>query len=183
MSITYDQAVQAARGAGFSGAALTIIVAIAQAESSLDPNAQFTNTDGSLDRGILQINNRWHPEVSDACAYNVACAFQQGFKISNQGSNFSPWATFKSGAYTQYTGSAGKAVSTNTGNPISAVEPSTGNPISDAIGAITAPIAALNGAITTLTSPTTWVRVGLFLGALVLVIIGFAIVANGEMSK
>jgi hypothetical protein len=37
----------------------------------------------------------------------------------------------------------------------------------------------LLGAFSTLTNPTTWVRVGLFAVALVLLIIGFSIAATG----
>jgi hypothetical protein len=28
----------------------------------------------SVDRGVLMINNHWHPEVSDECSYNVECS-------------------------------------------------------------------------------------------------------------
>jgi hypothetical protein len=30
--------------------------------------------DGGESRGLWQINKEWHPEVSDACAYNVRCS-------------------------------------------------------------------------------------------------------------
>lgn len=39
-------------------------------ESRLRPNATGFNKSGSIDRGIAQINNQAHPEVSDAEAYN-----------------------------------------------------------------------------------------------------------------
>lgn len=39
-------------------------------ESGLNPLARGVNPGGSVDRGIAQINSRWHPEVSDAEAYN-----------------------------------------------------------------------------------------------------------------
>jgi len=111
-TISVAQAQSYAQAAGFSGNSLNIIVGIAQAESGLDTSARGTNTDGSLDRGILQINNRWHPEVSDSCAYNPACAFQQGYRISNKGTNFNAWATYTSGKYRQFTGGSGSSAPT-----------------------------------------------------------------------
>lgn len=44
-------------------------------------------------------------------------------------------------------------------------------------------LSALAAALTTLTNPSTWVRVGLFAVALVLVIIGFSIAATGGQSE
>jgi len=105
-TLSQAQARQYAQQAGFSGSGLNTIVAIAQAESGLNTLAQGHNTDGSLDRGILQINSRWHSEVSDGCAYDPLCAFQQGFRISNRGTSFTPWSTYTSGAYLRYLTSA-----------------------------------------------------------------------------
>jgi len=91
-----------AQQAGFSGQSLNIIVAIAQAESSLNTQATHTNSDGSIDRGILQINDKAHPDVSSTCAFDPACAFQQGYRISSNGTNFGAWTTYTSGAYLKY---------------------------------------------------------------------------------
>jgi hypothetical protein len=100
--------------AGFRGAGQTTVVAIAMAESGLDPAAINTNTDGSVDRGILQINSRWHPEVTDACAFDPACAFRAAFAISHQGADFSPWSTYQSGAYRAHlAAAAGQQASPN----------------------------------------------------------------------
>jgi hypothetical protein len=91
-----------ARNAGFTGKPLATILAIAQAESSLDTHSINRNSDGSLDRGILQINNRWHAEVTDNCAFDPACSFAQGYRISQQGTNFNQWATFTEGKYLKF---------------------------------------------------------------------------------
>jgi hypothetical protein len=103
MILSIAQARQYAAQAGFTGVAQDIIVAIAQAESSLNTSAMnCNNPGGSCDRGILQINSYWHPEVSDQCAFDPACAFQQAFRISNNGTNFSEWVTYQTGAYQKY---------------------------------------------------------------------------------
>ena len=90
-----------AANAGFTGRSLAIILAIAIQESGLDTNSINVNNDAqrSVDRGILQINNYWHKEVSDQCAFDPACAFVAGYRISQQGTNFNQWATFTSGKY------------------------------------------------------------------------------------
>ncbi len=92
-----------AQAAGFRGLAADIIVAIALAESAggntLARNCN--NPGGSCDRGILQINNYWHSEVSDACAYDPGCAFRAAFRISG-GWDFHQWVTYTTGAFRAY---------------------------------------------------------------------------------
>lgn len=48
-----------------------LCVKVAKCESGLNPKATNTNTDGSIDRGIYQINNKYHPEVSQEQAFDV----------------------------------------------------------------------------------------------------------------
>lgn len=100
MNLTISQARFCGLSAGFTGPALDIITAIAQAESGLDPLKR-----GILDprdRGILQINSFWHPEVSDQCAFDPACSFRQAYLISDLGTNFSQWTTYKNDAYKEF---------------------------------------------------------------------------------
>lgn len=50
------------------------LVKLAKCESSLNPNAintQNNSPSGSKDRGLWQINDYWHPEVSDEVAFDV----------------------------------------------------------------------------------------------------------------
>lgn len=48
-----------------------LAVRVARCESNLDPKARNVNSPDSIDRGIFQINNKWHPEVSDEQADDV----------------------------------------------------------------------------------------------------------------
>jgi murein DD-endopeptidase MepM/ murein hydrolase activator NlpD len=100
--LSRNQVTQYALQAGFSGSALSVAVAIAQAESGFNTVARGVNSDGSVDRGLWQINSRWHSEISDSQAYSPAGAAQAAYKISSFGLNFSPWSTYTSGAYKQY---------------------------------------------------------------------------------
>jgi murein DD-endopeptidase MepM/ murein hydrolase activator NlpD len=100
--ITVAQANQYAAAAGFSGDNLATMVAVAQAESGLVTNQRHTNADGSVDRGILQINNKWHPEVSDAQADDPGIAFKIGWNLSKHGTDFTQWNAWKNGSYKKY---------------------------------------------------------------------------------
>ncbi len=53
-----------------------LAVRVAKAESNLDPLAKHENKDGSLDRGLFQINSKWHPEVTDNQAYDPVFSTQ-----------------------------------------------------------------------------------------------------------
>ncbi len=60
-----------------------LTVRVAKCESNLNYKAINTNTDGSRDRGLFQINEKWHPEISDEEALNPITAttfFCKSFK-------------------------------------------------------------------------------------------------------
>jgi len=50
------------------------LIRLATCESGLRTDALNTNGGKSNDRGVFQINDYWHPEVSDECAYDIRCA-------------------------------------------------------------------------------------------------------------
>ena len=50
------------------------LVRLAMCESTLNPDATLDNGHYGLDRGLFQINNKYHPEVSDECAFDIKCA-------------------------------------------------------------------------------------------------------------
>ena len=50
--------------------------------------------DGGESRGLWQINKAWHPEVSDACAYNVACSTDWSLGRIRSG-YVDEWSTWK----------------------------------------------------------------------------------------
>lgn len=63
---------------------------VAKCESSLDPKAVNTNTDGNRDRGLYQINEKYHPEVTDELAFNVEYS-TRFFCKAMKGGNLSWW--------------------------------------------------------------------------------------------
>jgi hypothetical protein len=59
---------------------------VAKCESNFDHRAKNVNEGGSIDRGLFQINTKYHPEVSDDEAYNPITAtkfFCKAFKEGN----------------------------------------------------------------------------------------------------
>ena len=107
-----DLCVTVGRAAGFAGEDLVRAVAVAMAESRCDPAATGHN-DGpppSDDRGLWQINDYWHPEVTDACAYDAACNARAAYRISRGGDDWTPWSTYNHGTYLAYMDQARAAV-------------------------------------------------------------------------
>lgn len=97
---TISQWVTLLKNVGFSGEGLRMAHAIMMAESGGNPLAQNVNRDGSLDRGLFQINSRWHPEVTDP--FNPLANVLAAYRISNGGTAWNQWSTFKNGAYKKF---------------------------------------------------------------------------------
>lgn len=53
-----------------------LAVRVAVCESSLNPRARNVNRAGSVDRGLYQINNRYHPHITDEMADDPIQAIQ-----------------------------------------------------------------------------------------------------------
>ena len=128
-----DLCVSVGRTAGFSGETFVVAIAVAMAESRCDPSARGVNPAGSVDRGLWQINDRWHPEVSDSCAYNAQCNAREAYRISDEGGNWSPWATYKSGAYKKFMDDARAAIGAFPA-PVLASKSINGDKYDDALG-------------------------------------------------
>lgn len=85
---------------GFTDEQIPMAIAICLAESGGDDQAVNTegNTPPSRDRGLWQINDYWHKEVNDACAFDPTCNAQAAQRISG-GHTWTQWATFNNGAF------------------------------------------------------------------------------------
>lgn len=80
-----------------------VAAAIAMAESSGRVRAVGRNRKPrSKDRGLFQINSRWHLEVSNACAFNARCNAEAAYRISEGGRDWRQWTTWHTGAYRPY---------------------------------------------------------------------------------
>jgi hypothetical protein len=97
--VNLTQLQQLAASVGFPDPALT--ASIAMAESGGDPNAYGdAQYGGSV--GLWQINLPSHPNFDPQSLYDPTYNAQAAYQISSEGTNFSPWTTYRTGAYLQW---------------------------------------------------------------------------------
>jgi hypothetical protein len=95
---------------GGKRSAANIAAAVAIAESGGDPKNRGpqtgTNTDGSVDWGLWQINNKAHPDKypngseQDMLDPNKNC--RAAIEISSNGTNWRPWTTYNTNKYRDF---------------------------------------------------------------------------------
>lgn len=105
--LSREQVVGLCAQVGLNRGQIPIAGAICDAESGRNTNAVGENVNDhgrvwSRDRGLWQINDVYHPDVSDGCAFDPFCNAQAMFRISHGGTNWNPWSTYTSGAYRNY---------------------------------------------------------------------------------
>jgi len=94
---------------GGNPAAARTAAAVALAESSGKQSATNHNTNGTVDKGLFQINSI-HGKLS---TYDLTQNVRAAIKISQNGQNWTPWVTYKTGAYKKFL-SPGQAPSSST---------------------------------------------------------------------
>jgi hypothetical protein len=99
------QIAQVARGAGFTGSGLVTAVALALEESGGWSGIVNVNSDKyrSRDRGLWQINDHWHPDVSDADAFSPTAAARAAYAISAGGTSWGAWTAVANGRTAKFT--------------------------------------------------------------------------------
>jgi hypothetical protein len=108
MGYTYAQLEQLWIDAGGSAAAAPIMAAIAMAESGGNPNATDYDSNGTVDRGLWQINSIW----GSLSTFDPTANAQSAVQVYNQ-QGITAWATYNSGAYKQFL-SGGSVTTPNT---------------------------------------------------------------------
>jgi hypothetical protein len=88
--------------------------AICMAESGGQPTVYYCNPtrkdgyyppvtcSGVYDRGLWQIDNQAWASITNTCAFTARCNADGAYAISQNGTSFSPWATYTSGTYSSY---------------------------------------------------------------------------------
>ncbi len=94
----------------FADPALAIAIALAESGGQTDAVHHNAGPPPSVDRGLWQINSRFHPEVTDSQAFNPATATDAARRISVGGTNWTPWAAFRNHVYTPFLPAAKAAV-------------------------------------------------------------------------
>lgn len=105
VQLSYGWALALCHHVGFRGKDLTRAVAIMTAESGRWTEAWHRNYPGttqeSTDRGLFQINSKFHVDLADDEAFKPIPNAAYAYKISS-GRHFTPWAAYNSGAYLKY---------------------------------------------------------------------------------
>lgn len=94
-----------AKEAGFPASQIPIAVAVAFAESGGSTTiVSKPNTDGSVDKGLWQINSKAHADLLSRYDYsNPHDNAKMAFIIWSQaGNKWTPWTTFNTGSYRLY---------------------------------------------------------------------------------
>lgn len=174
-TILQSQAATYATQAGFSGGALATILGIANAESSLNTLAYNGNDPYGGSYGVLQINGAHMGEsfvygnhtyiMSPSIADNPLLAFAFAYQLSGGGVDFTPWGTYTSGAY--LSGTVSSSSGTVSGVPVSSVPDTINN------------VNTLNTLTSGLSSPDIWVRLGISLVGIALIVTGTVAVVKG----
>jgi hypothetical protein len=106
--LTYDTALARCYEVGWRGQNLLDAVALMCAESGRFTEAYHDNLDAdgnvdSRDRGLFQINDKWHPELSDEDAYKVRTNIAYAHKVFvGRDRTFGAWMAYESGAYKKF---------------------------------------------------------------------------------
>ena len=89
-----------ARRIGFPDPALA--AAVAMAESGGDPGAIGPEKIGSPSYGLWQIHASAHPQYEPARLLDPEYNARAALAVSAGGTNWQPWTTYRTGAYTRY---------------------------------------------------------------------------------
>lgn len=80
---------------------LVLSVAVMTAESGRYVGAWHENADGSMDRGLFQINSI-HASLSEEDAFKAIPNAAFAYQLSQEGRDWTPWAAYNNGAYSQF---------------------------------------------------------------------------------
>lgn len=100
--LTFKEALARCYEAGFRKKRLVLAVAVMSAESGRRPRARNVNVNGTIDRGLFQINDYWHPKLTDKQAYRVRPNIEYAFTLSKRGTDWTPWTTYRNGVHKKF---------------------------------------------------------------------------------
>jgi hypothetical protein len=115
-AITAQRCASTWKDAGFSSATAVTATAVGMGESACRSTATNSNgaspgcPRGSVDRGMWQINDCYHTDISASCAFDAVCSAKAAYRISDSGTDWRPWAAYTSGAYERHLSDAQAAV-------------------------------------------------------------------------
>lgn len=186
-----------ARSAGLSDTTAVTAAAIALAESGGNPAAlgdKNNPSPGCASYGLWQINYcpaRDAGTIRQQVAQdptNVQLNAQAMAQISGNGKSFTPWTTYRDGAYKKFIAPPGSGVELlDPGDTVSnddgGVLGDIGNAVANGVTAATDPLSTLTSLLGVLLAGSTWYRVGLFVLGLTAAIFAFVIIERDTVGE
>lgn len=145
-----------ADGAGFDDKNLATAIAVALAESGGNRDAISPTND----YGLWQINKKAHPQLFTKYQWNKEVDNAKMAKQVWDGAGWSAWSAYKNGSYLRYKSRAEKVAKEYITNRPDDLP----NPLDPLNTAIT----SVNNIVSFITDPNNWIRVGYFIGGLLL---------------
>jgi hypothetical protein len=100
--LTIEEALALCHAVGFRARdELVTAVSVMSAESGRGVESWNVNTNGSIDRGLFQINTI-HQSLGMANSFKAVPNAEFAFLLSDGGVDFTPWNAFKSGAHERF---------------------------------------------------------------------------------
>lgn len=183
MAYTYAQLKALWNNNGGNPAAADMAAAIALAESGGNADAKNVNTNGSIDRGLWQINSVHGSKSTFDPIANVKSAIS----ISNNGKNWSPWVTYVTGAFKKFlspttaANASGTPTATTAGINIPGIPGIGGISVSGVTSGIVNTVLGMLGIKGGLQDM--FERLGLIILGFALVILGIHLLSSGGSSK
>lgn len=171
-----------AANAGFPKSTIPLVVGIALAESGGNPDAiNNHNANGSVDHGLMQINSVHSDLLSKYNWRDPAQNMKMAYLIYKQaGDKFTPWSTYNSGAAQAHEVPIKGYAKVP---PSSANSPAVENTGLPGLGGITDSLSSISHFFSVVTNPELWKRIGYGSAAIVIIILGFLILARKPIGK
>jgi hypothetical protein len=131
----------------------------------------------STDRGVWQINDKAHPDVTSAQAFSLDSATDAAYTISSGFTSWGAWATYTSGAYKAHLSDAAagwKQADVGLAGP-TGLEQAAMNLDQVTTGGWS----SITGLIAALMKVSTWIRIGEVIGGAALALLGLALLSRG----
>lgn len=185
-TLTPAQIAGYARQAGFSGSALATSVAVALAESGGRTDATNVNRNGSVDRGLWQLNDGAHPWVKSINWQDPAANAAGAYRIYREaGGSFRPWVAYTSGRAGQFqlqaSQAAGAPASVENAGLLDKLNPF--DDVADAARSAGDAVKLAASAGVWISNPHNWLRVAYVVIGGALIIAGVQLTVSGRVSK
>lgn len=185
--LTDDQIAQVAVDNGFPTTDknnLAVCVAIAKAESSGQTDATNSNSNGTSDKGLWQINDVHNDKLAGQDRFDQNVNAKLMMMISNSGTNWQPWSTYNNGAYQRYLGEAMTAVAGKDfvpgSNNIAGGAAGSGN--TQTVSSSN-PVSGIENFFSGLSDPNTLIRIAQMYGGMMIILVGIVFIFREPITK